>query len=158
MSTVDCTVDTCPISDSVYSYRPSLAANACFLTFFAITGLAHIVQGILTKKRAFWISVALGCIGEIVGYAGRIISHFDPFSQIGFLIQICCLTIAPAFFAAAIYFTLGDIVRAVSPARAASSQVVMRPSSSRVILSVWSCKERVVGSPVWPVRMGMIPR
>lgn len=115
MSDVECTIDTCPISESIFVYRPSLAANASFLTFFAITGLAHIVQGILTKKRAFWICIALGCVGEVVGYAGRILSHFDPFSQNGFLIQICCLTIAPAFFAAAIYFTLGDIVRAVSP-------------------------------------------
>jgi RTA1 like protein len=109
-----CTLDTCPLSDSIYSYRPSLPANACFLTFFALTGALHIVQGIVTKKRAFWIAVALGCVAEVVGYVGRIMSHSDPFGQNGFLIQICCLTIAPAFFAAGIYFTLGDIVTAVS--------------------------------------------
>lgn len=68
----------------------------------------------MTKKRAFGVAIALGCVAEVVGYAGRIMSHFDPFGQNGFLIQICCLTIAPAFFAAGIYFTLGDIVTAVS--------------------------------------------
>lgn len=114
MSLYDCTLETCPIEDSIYAYQPSLAANACFIAFFAITGIAHVVQGIITKKRAFWIAMALGCVAEVVGYAGRVLSHFDPFGQNGFLIQICSLTIAPAFFAAGIYFTLGDIVSAVS--------------------------------------------
>jgi RTA1 like protein len=115
MSTYACTLDTCFIEDSIYDYQPSLAANASFLAFFAITGVLHVVQGIITRKRAFWIAVVLGCAAEVVGYAGRIMSHFNPFDQNGFLIQICCLTIAPAFFAAGIYFTLGDIVTAVSP-------------------------------------------
>ncbi len=114
MSTYQCTLDTCRLEDSIYNYQPSLAANASFLAFFAITGVLHIVQGIITKKRAFWIAVALGCAAEVVGYAGRIISHSNPFDQNGFLIQICCLTIAPAFFAAGIYFTLGDIVKVIS--------------------------------------------
>ena len=109
-----CTLDTCPISKSVFEYRPSLGANAAFLALFALTGLAHVAQGIITKKRAFWISVALGCLTEVIGYAGRLMMWNNPFDGNGFLIQICCLTIAPAFFAAAIYFTLGDIVRVVS--------------------------------------------
>lgn len=109
-----CTLSTCPIEESIFSYQPSLAANASFLALFALTGILHTIQGILTHKRAFWIAAVLGCIAEVIGYAGRIISHHDPFSQNGFLIQICCLTLAPAFFSAAIYFTLGDIVTAVS--------------------------------------------
>jgi hypothetical protein len=56
----------------------------------------------------------LGCITECIGYAGRIISWNNPFSLNGFLINICCLTLAPAFYAGALYFTLGDVVRNVS--------------------------------------------
>lgn len=108
--TVDCTLETCPISDSIYTYRPSLAANVAFLALFALSGIVHGVQGWITKKRAFTISVLLGSISEIIGYTGRIISHHDPFDQNGFLIQICCITLAPAFFTAGIYFCLGDIV------------------------------------------------
>ncbi|ERF68052.1 hypothetical protein EPUS_06442 [Endocarpon pusillum Z07020] len=111
---VVCTLSTCPLEESIFSYQPSLAANASFLALFALTGLLHTIQGILSRKRAFWIAAVLGCIAEVIGYAGRIISHYNPFSENGFLIQICCLTIAPAFFSAAIYFTLGDIVTAVS--------------------------------------------
>lgn len=109
-----CTLETCSIERTIYNYRPSLAANASFLALFALTGILHTVQGILTKKRAFWIAIVLGCVAEVIGYAGRIISYNNPFDQNGFLIQTCSLTLAPAFFAAGIYFTLGDIVRAVS--------------------------------------------
>lgn len=56
------------------------------------------------------VTVLVGCSAEIVGYAGRIASYNNPFAQGGFLTQICCLTIAPAFFAAGIYFCLGEIV------------------------------------------------
>lgn len=109
-----CTLDTCPISDSVFGYRPSLGANVTFLVLFALSACIHVYQGIRTKKRAFWISVLLGCFCEVIGYIGRILMSNNPFDGNGFLIQICCLTIGPAFFAAAIYFTFGDIVRGVS--------------------------------------------
>ncbi len=109
-----CTLTTCPVTDSIFYYRPSFAANVAFLCLFAFTALLHLVQGIYTKKPAFTIAVSLGCIAEIIGYVGRIISWNNPFSTNGFLIQICCLTIAPAFFSAAIYFCLSDIVRHVS--------------------------------------------
>jgi RTA1 like protein len=111
---IECRLGTCDIEDSIYSYQPSLSANIAFAVLFGITGIAHVVQGVLTKKRAFWIATAIGCAAEVGGYAGRILSHYNPWADYGFLTQICCLTIAPAFFAAAIYFTLGDIVRAVS--------------------------------------------
>ena len=109
-----CTLDTCPVTDSIFYYRPSFAANVAFLSLFAFTSLLHLVQGIYTKKPAFCIAVCIGCVAEILGYVGRIISWNNPFSINGFLIQICCLTIAPAFFSAGIYFCLSDIVRHVS--------------------------------------------
>lgn len=108
--TSNCTLETCAISDSIYTYTPSLAANVTFLTLFAVSGIAHILQGWYTKKTAWTISITLGSISEVLGYVGRVISHHDPFNENGFLIQICCLTIAPAFFTAGIYFCLGDIV------------------------------------------------
>ncbi|KAI9772732.1 MAG: hypothetical protein M1840_000327 [Geoglossum simile] len=37
-------------------------------------------------------------------------AHYDPFTQNPFLLQICCLTIAPAFLAAGIYLCLSRIV------------------------------------------------
>jgi len=47
---------------------------------------------------------------EVLGYAGRIMSHYNVFKEPGFLMQIVCLTIAPAFMAAGIYLCLSRIV------------------------------------------------
>ncbi|KAI4200904.1 MAG: hypothetical protein LQ350_003590 [Teloschistes chrysophthalmus] len=56
-----------------------------------------------------------GCILEVLGYIGRIMSYHDPFNENGFLMQICCSTIAPAFLAAGIYLTLSRIVETFGP-------------------------------------------
>jgi hypothetical protein len=50
--------------------------------------------------------LCLGCAAESVGYAGRLLMHSNPYSEIGFQMQICCLILAPAFIAAGIYVTL----------------------------------------------------
>jgi len=52
------------------------------------------------------IATTLGCLSEVIGYAGRIKLHQNPYSKAGFNMQIVCLIIAPAFFAAGIYLTL----------------------------------------------------
>ncbi|KAF3920450.1 hypothetical protein ABW20_dc0105213 [Dactylellina cionopaga] len=57
--------------------------------------------------------MTLGGILEVVGYIGRVGGAKDPFMGLGgqaFLIQICCLTIAPACYAAGIYLCLARIV------------------------------------------------
>ena len=115
VNTINCTIETCPVSESIYTYIPSLAANAAFLALFALSGLIHVVHGVITGKTAFWIAIAIGCVTEIIGYVGRLISHHDVFNQNGFLTQIICLTLAPAFFSAGIYFCLGEIVRNFAP-------------------------------------------
>ncbi|KAI9748472.1 MAG: hypothetical protein M1835_001782 [Candelina submexicana] len=51
-----------------------------------------------------------GCALEVLGYIGRIMEHHNPFLENGFLMQIVCLTIAPAFLAAGIYLCLSRIV------------------------------------------------
>lgn len=40
---------------------------------------------------------------------GRIMSWNDPFGQTGFLTQIVCLTLAPAFFGAGIYLCISKM-------------------------------------------------
>jgi RTA1 like protein len=109
-----CDLAHCDVRDSIMYYRPSLAANAAFLALFAFSGIAHIAQGTITRKPYFLGAMICGCTAEVIGYIGRLISWNNPFSLNGFLIGICCITLAPAFFAAAIYFTLGDVVRHVS--------------------------------------------
>ncbi|KAI4240149.1 MAG: hypothetical protein L6R40_005282 [Gallowayella cf. fulva] len=111
-----CTLDTCPIDDSYYNYRPSLAANGTFLALFSLSLLAFLVQVTLSKRFiGFTIAMVSGCVLEVIGYIGRIMSYHNPFGENGFLMQICCLTIAPAFLAAGIYLTLSRIVLTFGP-------------------------------------------
>lgn len=111
-----CTVSTCPIDTSYYFYRVSLAANTVFLILFTLSLIGFISVYALTRRGfAFTLAMFIGVAMEIVGYVGRILSWKNPWLENGFLIQIVCLTIAPAFMAAAIYLCLRRIVYAFGP-------------------------------------------
>ncbi|PSN60079.1 RTA1-domain-containing protein [Corynespora cassiicola Philippines] len=106
-----CTLDTCPLDLSYWGYRPSLAANALFCALFGLSTLLFLGQGVLSKRfLGFTIAMVCGCALEVVGYVGRVMSYRNPFAENPFLIQIVCLTIAPAFLAAGIYLCLSRIV------------------------------------------------
>lgn len=112
----ECTVETCPIDSSYYFYRVSLAANATFIALFAVTLLGFLVTYAVTRRAtAFTFAVSAGVILEIIGYAGRIMSWKNQWEENGFLMQIVCLTIAPAFIAGGIYLCLRRIVYAFGP-------------------------------------------
>lgn len=105
----NCALNTCPLDRSIYTYRPSIAANSIFIALFGISLIIHMIQGV--RNKSWWFSgcMSLGCICEVIGYAGRVIVWQNPFSFNGFLLQIICITIAPAFFSAAIYLTLSQM-------------------------------------------------
>ncbi|KAL8998120.1 MAG: hypothetical protein Q9169_002741 [Polycauliona sp. 2 TL-2023] len=60
----NCTLTVCPAELSIYQYQPSLAANLCFLIFFAIAMIIHLIIGIkwrswffvVTTKPGSWMS------------------------------------------------------------------------------------------------------
>jgi hypothetical protein len=56
------------------------------------------------------IALCFGCIGEAIGYGGRVMLHNNVFDEDAFTIQIVCLIISPAFVSAGIYLTLKHIV------------------------------------------------
>ncbi|KAL8913010.1 MAG: hypothetical protein Q9171_002078 [Xanthocarpia ochracea] len=84
----NCTLAICPAELSVYQYRPSLAANVCFLLFFAIAMIIHLGIGIKWRSWFFVFCMFWGCVCEIIGYGGRLLLWQNPFSFEGFLIQI----------------------------------------------------------------------
>ncbi|KAH8891982.1 rta1 domain protein, partial [Thozetella sp. PMI_491] len=114
-SDANCTLDICPVEWSVVGYRPSLAASGVFIALFSITMILHLLQGALWRTWSFTVCIILGCLDEIIGYAGRIILYSNPFSFNGFLIEIICLTTAPVFFCAAIYVTLARTIVYLDP-------------------------------------------
>ncbi|KAJ5241212.1 RTA1-domain-containing protein [Penicillium citrinum] len=106
----NCSLDTCPIEWAYINYRPNLAANILFLAIFALFLVSHLVIGAWYRTWTYMIAMSFGLVGEVVGYVGRVMMHDNPFSFNAFLVYLICLTIAPAFFTAAIYICLGRIV------------------------------------------------
>jgi hypothetical protein len=125
----NCTLANCKVEWSVLEYRPSLGASGTFIALFSIALVLHAAFGIRWRTWGYMGCMITGCITEIIGYAGRIIMWYNPFSFNGFLIQISkaplfrlisisghglkarhlvCITFAPVFFCAAIYVTLSQ--------------------------------------------------
>ncbi|KAF4982340.1 hypothetical protein FZEAL_2016 [Fusarium zealandicum] len=110
-----CDLDTCPIEWSIYSFRPSFAANITFIALFGAIGLVHAYLGIRWRSWGFMAGMLMGCISEVIGYVGRVMMYNNPFSFNAFMIQIVCLTIAPVFYTASIYVTLSKTIGFLGP-------------------------------------------
>jgi len=117
--------------NSPYEYTPSAPANITFLVVFAYSQVIRLlILRVLTFGHAFlsikyrsWFfssmfvlggigiiqSAKYSQLGEVIGYAGRVGSAYDVTLNNYFLIQIVCLVIAPAFFSAGLYLTIGNL-------------------------------------------------
>lgn len=83
-----CTVQICPIDSSNYNYLPSLAANAVFIALFGVSLACFLGQGLLSRRFiGFTVVMVCGDILEVLGYAGRIMSHNNPWLQVGRHVQ-----------------------------------------------------------------------
>ena len=81
--TNSCNWNTCPLSDSYWGYRPSLAANLTFLVLFAISTLAYAGQGLLNRAwLGFTIAMVCGCLLEVIGYIGRVLAYNNGFTEV----------------------------------------------------------------------------
>lgn len=100
----------CPVEATTYGYAPNLAGNIVLLVVFGICTIAQFTLGIKNHIRAFTFAATVGCLGETLGYGGRLIMHQNPWSQTGFQMQIVCLILSPSFLAAGLYLTLKHLV------------------------------------------------
>ncbi|KAJ5171846.1 RTA1-domain-containing protein [Penicillium capsulatum] len=93
-----------------YGYIPDKSAGLAFCIVFGLSMLAHIVQ--FCWKRTWWCSVfSVGCLVELIGWAGRTWSADCPYNSTAFMMQISTLIIAPTFFTAGIYVLLGRFIQ-----------------------------------------------
>ncbi|KAI1267295.1 parasitic phase-specific protein PSP-1 [Xylariaceae sp. FL1019] len=106
-----CKLNTCNIKYSIFTYRPSLAANAIFLVLYSLLLFLHVGIGIKTKSWAVSGCIWAGCVFNIIGYAGRILMWQNPFSYPGFILQILFVGSAPVLYSAAIYITVAQTFR-----------------------------------------------
>ncbi|KEF56751.1 uncharacterized protein A1O9_06941 [Exophiala aquamarina CBS 119918] len=110
----NCTISACPIETTVYGYRPSIAASSVLIALYTVCLLVQFVYGWRYKAWWFAVSMILGCICEVLGYAGRIMMWQNPWGRPGFIMQIVLITVAPVFFSAAVYVLLAQIVQYIS--------------------------------------------
>ncbi|KAF2022779.1 RTA1-domain-containing protein [Setomelanomma holmii] len=107
---VRCTLETCCLAQSSFLYLPNWGGNLFFTIYFAVLCIPQLWLGIRYRQTGFAIGMLLGLILEVVGYAGRLILHNDPFDSNGFLIYLICVTIAPVFISASIYLSIVRII------------------------------------------------
>ncbi|PWY83583.1 RTA1-domain-containing protein [Aspergillus heteromorphus CBS 117.55] len=110
-----CTKCTCPLvldgeQLSWVRYYPNLAGNVLYTAIFGVFLVLQLFFGISRKTRGYMIAMLLGLILEVLGYIGRILLRYSMFSFSWFLMYLVCLTLAPAFFSAAIYLTLSRLI------------------------------------------------
>lgn len=92
------------------NYLPNVPGNAVFVVIFTIGLVAQAVLAMRHRTWGYSIAMLTGTILEVVGYGGRIGLHYNVFINTWFIMYLCCLTIAPALFSAAIYLSLSRIL------------------------------------------------
>ncbi|RFN47863.1 rta1 domain-containing protein [Fusarium flagelliforme] len=95
----------------LYHYDPSFIAAIIFVALFATSTLGHVYQ--LVRFRAFFfIPFVIGCIFEVIGYVGRVISakQSPDWTIMPYVLQSLLLLLGPTMLAASIYMSLGRLV------------------------------------------------
>lgn len=108
----NCTVTTCSVYTSFYNYRINLAAYIAFVVCFSLLLIVFVLVWLLNRRRyhLFTAAMLLGLVIEVLGYAARVWAYYDQWDENAYIVQLCCITLAPALFSAAIYVCLAWIV------------------------------------------------
>ncbi|KAF4809793.1 Protein RTA1 [Colletotrichum tropicale] len=99
------------MANDYYRYDPSLPAAIIFAVCFGLSAAGHALQ--LVKTRTwYFIPFLIGCIVEVVGYAGRAINATETpnWTEGPYIIQALLLLLGPPFYAASIYMVFGRLV------------------------------------------------
>jgi hypothetical protein len=86
-----CTLQTCPIACAQVTFLPTLPGNATYAALLGILLIAQLVLGICYRTWGFLIGMVTGLTLEVVGYAGRIMLHSNPFDFNNFLMYVLLL-------------------------------------------------------------------
>jgi hypothetical protein len=84
----ECTLDTCCLLQSPFTYRASFGGNLAFAIIFGALILPQIGLGVYYKTWGFMVGMVCGLILEVLGYASRIMLHSNPFDDNAFLIYL----------------------------------------------------------------------
>lgn len=89
MSHANCTSVTpaCPVEATTYGYYPDLAVHSFFIGYFGLFLITQLVVGISTRTWTYIPAMSIGSLIETLGYVGRVMMHFNPWSDVGSDIQ-----------------------------------------------------------------------
>ncbi|KAH8827428.1 RTA1 like protein-domain-containing protein [Flagelloscypha sp. PMI_526] len=96
---------------SPYGYTPTGWICYLFLVLFGLSGAIHLGQAIWF--RAYWLlpTAVLCAIGEVLGWSGRLWSHYNVMKDTPFMIQISTTIISPTPLLAVNFILFGRIVQ-----------------------------------------------
>lgn len=75
-----------------YNYVPHVAPGAIFVACFGLAFIGHIFQAAISRKW-WYTSLILGAMCELMGWCARLYSHWCPYNNNAFVLQISILII-----------------------------------------------------------------
>ena len=80
-----CTLETCCLAQSPFTYRPSYGGNMFFAVFFGVLILPQLGLDIAYRTWGFMVGMIFGLALEVIGYVARVQMHNNPFASNPFL-------------------------------------------------------------------------
>jgi hypothetical protein len=74
-----CTISTCPLELANFTYIPMLDGNVAYAAIFGVLLVPNLYLGIKHKTWGYMIGMVCGLALEVIGYAGRLQLHYNPF-------------------------------------------------------------------------------
>jgi hypothetical protein len=99
-----------PVGDGFFSSLPSLIVSAIFLAGFATLLPINSWSGMHYNTTTYSLTVVVGLVFEVIGYAGRIVLTLDVTSIAGAVIYMLGTIMGPTFITSAVYQILPHIV------------------------------------------------
>jgi hypothetical protein len=84
--TSNCTIATCALECAQVQYLPTLGGNLAYIALLAVILVAQVFLGVLYRTWGFLVGMVCGLILEIIGYAGRVMIHHNPFDFNSYLL------------------------------------------------------------------------
>jgi hypothetical protein len=88
---------------------PSLGGNTALLVVFSLFLSLQVASGVFYHQWWFLTCWSCGLLFEILGYAARMWSSQNIMSYSAFIMQLVCLTLAPCFLMAGIYYIIAQL-------------------------------------------------
>lgn len=95
--------------ENLYGYHLNVGANYFFLVVYGIITLYFLSMCTISRYHWFNITFFIGYAVEFVGFVGRVKAIHAVTSTSWYIVQFLCLTIAPTFIMAGIYFFLAQL-------------------------------------------------